>query len=202
MHFAAFAAGVAAADGRGRCRDPACDCVPSGSPASAAVFSLVRAWSLGARSCTRMRSQRRATRRAANAPYQPKGPDRDRISAPTEPATPRQVARCHTDTTRSIPLGSTSPLRYSHGTSALFGWHLQAKARQGPTRDQLRAGVRPVAHVLRASSGRASAPRRRRSALRRTRARDRPRESRRRGRPHRRRERRCRSARHGGRARA
>src|SRR5262245_36836210 len=33
--------------------------------------------------------------------------------------TPREIARCHAETTRSIPLGSTGASRYSRGTSAV-----------------------------------------------------------------------------------
>jgi hypothetical protein len=78
--------------------------------------------------------------RASGPPAQPRkgpqGPVRDRISAPADRATPREVGQCHTETTRSIPLGSTSASRHSRGTSALFGSALlgvpRSGTRQGP----------------------------------------------------------------------
>jgi hypothetical protein len=74
--------------------------------------------------------------RARAAEKRPQGPHRDRVSAPAEPATPRERGGCHTETTRSIPLGSTTPLRYSRGTSRLFGSRSlgvrRSGTRQGP----------------------------------------------------------------------
>jgi hypothetical protein len=70
------------------------------------------------------------------------------------PQPPRHVGVSQQETTRSIPLGSTMPSRYSRGSSQLFARHLRARARQGPTRDPLRAGVRMIASWLRASSAR------------------------------------------------
>jgi hypothetical protein len=73
----------------------------------------------------------------------PKGPVRDRNSASAEPTSQRQVARFHTETTRSIPLGSTSASRYSRGTSALFGSRLLGVARSGTRQGPVARGSAP-----------------------------------------------------------
>jgi len=82
----------------------------------------------------------------------PKGPVRDRISPSVKPTTPRELGGCGGETTRSIPLGSTSASRYSRGTSALFAsasfGEVAPGTRQGPVARRSALGRARVARGL------------------------------------------------------
>jgi hypothetical protein len=92
------------------------------------------------------------------AAKRPQGPDRDRVSASAERATRRHVGVSQQETTRSIPLGSTSRSRYSRGSSELLGSGLsgvrRSRTRQGPAARGSADGRGCVARQQRSSSAR------------------------------------------------
>jgi hypothetical protein len=85
-------------------------------------------------------------------PDQPRKGPRDRTGTGFQSRPSLQRRDTSALVNRRPPVRSRSAPPVHRATRAkLSPWHLRAKWRQGPDRDQLRTGVRLVAHVLRAA---------------------------------------------------